>query len=526
MAYDRMKALDTYLSSCKDIENFPAILEGQCTQLLKEIGEIKELNFEQGAPLLAMVQQSHFWTKTMKTQLSTVIHQKVTSTMQNRMVNTSGRAQLQDYSWFPAFLSACDWKTVLEEKTNSGYKVAILVDRTFKLGLRHPTEDTCAMVTSVLLLNEPQMFHNSLQLRNAYVSFKTMFKDRLKIKREARNPDAQIENMKDLPPTPDQLTAEQKKLVYGDGGPAQEMPYSMERLREMMQIVPQRGNAKALSLNFPKSFGNQMDQMAQYSLMAASAMACNMNMMQLQHAHHAAMTTSSSLASTRFPLALPAPPTVPAVAAAPVSAPAPATSPSVVCPEVIVVKPEHDKKELLAITNGDEKKGESMVEKKDSEKKHDALVEKKEPVASAAAEKNSVAVAEQLAKALAARDQDKKDEKVENPEGNSQGVKRPAEVSNSSVPVMKKPAAAPKTMKRPAAAASSGLLKAPAPKPAAATPKPKAGVEKAKPKAKSHCKGPISKKMRLQLKPSGCSKCRYVAGCCNSCWRGRGYRVD
>ena len=442
MAYDRMKALDTYLSSCRDLENFSSIVEGQCKELSKEISEIKELNFDQGAPLLAMVQQSQVWTKTMKNQLATLIHQKVAATMQNRIVKEGNRAQLQDFSWFPVYLSACDWKTVLDEKTNSGYKISILVDRTFKLGLKHPSEDTCAMITSVLLLNEPQMFHNSLQLRNAYVSFKTMFKDRLKIKRDSRKPDCHIEGMKDLPPTPDQLTAEQKKLVYGDGGPAQEMPYTMERLREMMQIVPQRGNAKALTLSVPKAFGTPMDQMAQYSMMAASAIACNMNMLQMQHAHHGALThASSSASSARAPLALP-----PLAAAAP-AASAPAESKPIIT-EVVVVKAEQENKDLLAITNGDEQKADSTVEKKD-----DIMMGKKETSALVDDEKNAVTVAEKLEKALAARDQDKKDDKVEKPEGDAQHLRRSAP-SSSSVPVMKKPAA---PMKRPAAAVASSV---------------------------------------------------------------------
>ena len=44
---------------------------------------------------------------------------------------------------------------------------------------------------------------------------------------------------------------------------------------------------------------------------------------------------------------------------------------------------------------------------------------------------------------------------------------------------------------------------------------------------KADSKGPIpSDKIRRRLFPEGCSRCRWVAGCCRSCWAGRGYRVS
>jgi hypothetical protein len=42
---------------------------------------------------------------------------------------------------------------------------------------------------------------------------------------------------------------------------------------------------------------------------------------------------------------------------------------------------------------------------------------------------------------------------------------------------------------------------------------------------KLHCKGPITRMQRVKLKPQGCSSCRWVRGCCDSCWIKRKYRV-
>lgn len=43
MAFDRMKALETYLQSCKDLPNFTEILEQQAVMLVKEIRNLGKL---------------------------------------------------------------------------------------------------------------------------------------------------------------------------------------------------------------------------------------------------------------------------------------------------------------------------------------------------------------------------------------------------------------------------------------------------------------------------------------------------
>jgi hypothetical protein len=48
---------------------------------------------------------------------------------------------------------------------------------------------------------------------------------------------------------------------------------------------------------------------------------------------------------------------------------------------------------------------------------------------------------------------------------------------------------------------------------------PKKSVMK-KPCGTQHVNVPAN---RFDLKPNGCSKCRFVSGCTPSCWKGRGY---
>ena len=97
-------------------------------------------------------------------------------------------------------------------------------------------------------------------------------------------------------------------------------------------------------------------------------------------------------------------------------------------------------------------------------------------------------------------------------------MRKPASAVKKQPPALKKPAACKaKPVAKPAAckakAASSVKKQPPAvKKPAAATKKPK------------WSKGPIPEgRQRFKLKPKGCSKCRKRAGCCDSCWVGRGY---
>ena len=157
-----------------------------------------------------------------------------------------------------------------------------------------------------------------------------------------------------------------------------------------------------------------------------------------------------------------------------------------------------------------------------------------------ASDTSAIAVNEALAACLQNRDQDKKDKKdqKEKPEekvqkeDDSPKVQEPATQADPPVTKTKNlPVKKPK-----AAAKKSATTKKIAKAKSAATPEPKAKSAKvlkrpAAPTSQSstekvhqHSKGPIpSSAKRFKLKPEGCGKCRYVSGCCDSCWVQRGY---
>jgi hypothetical protein len=96
--------------------------------------------------------------------------------------------------------------------------------------------------------------------------------------------------------------------------------------------------------------------------------------------------------------------------------------------------------------------------------------------------------------------------------------------------LLKKPAAAiaePSQKADPKAKPTGAVEKALLKRPAAAITEPPvikaSGKAKAKAKPTGVTKASAKPQNALKLRPEGCSKCRRVPGCTNSCWRQRGY---
>ena len=207
MAFDRLKALETYLESCCNLETFPEILEQQCVQLTKELQNLTALDFEEGAPLLAMVQQNRRWSKAQKETISQAIHKKVQESMVKKGV-VKDRVQHQSFTWFPQFLCKSDWDLLMNATIPTAQKVSVVMDRLWKLDLRAPNEDTQAMITVCLLLTETQRFSDPVQLRSSYLSVKGLVKSYLK---NRLNSVAPTWTHKELPPVVGAL--EQERLA-------------------------------------------------------------------------------------------------------------------------------------------------------------------------------------------------------------------------------------------------------------------------------------------------------------------------
>ena len=536
-AFDRMKALERYLDECRELSNFQDILQQQCKQVVKEIADMASLELVAAAPLLAMVRQNRLWTNDMKETISQALHHKVTQTLgAGKMI--SNRMPLQDYSWFPVYLMQKDWDTILQADTiaNVGMKCNVVCERLWKLGLRAPSEPTYSMITAVLLLREANRFSDGIQLRSSYLTVKQLVKNALKGRTDDNSGD---EFYKVLPPMPMSLPDERYKKVFPEGDVPVPLPkgLTIEYLQQLQALVPERSNNKKLQMDvqFPKSMAWGCSAPAQFvhggpqPLMLTYAH---------PHGHMGHMATPAQLA---LPASSFAPPALSPPALSP-PAPAPPGIPVSAAASSVTGVPQEAKADTKAICDVE-------IEvvpkpKEPSPKKTLALTDGQPDAQPTQEPKPAVEVAQRLEDALCARDQEKKEKNIEakeektKPEDQKQaqqqtaknkGMKRPASarVEKTKQEPTKKPA---QKTKEPSKKSAKNSFKLAVEKSGAA---PKTDAKKAGAKSKAsskkavkkNCKGVINQKTRLKLSPKGCSRCRFVKGCCDSCWVDKGYRV-
>ena len=92
-----------------------------------QLEAIASLELEAAAPLLAMVRQNRLWTNDMKEAISQALHNKVTESLgAGKLI--SSRMPMQDYSWFPVYLTQKDWDRILQADTtaNVGLKCNVV----------------------------------------------------------------------------------------------------------------------------------------------------------------------------------------------------------------------------------------------------------------------------------------------------------------------------------------------------------------------------------------------------------------
>ena len=253
MAFDRLKALGHYFDQLRSNERYQSLVEEQCGLIANELRGLPSLDLQDATALLALIQQSQHWTEAHKRTLLDVIHGKVEASMGGRAVQS--RAPNQDYTYFPLYLTKSDWEQLVSTSVQFVSKLEAVASRLWSLGLRNPSEDTSAMLTGVLLLTEPHRMSDGLQLRSSYLSTKQLLKDWLKKRGAAENPPPVL--MRSLPPTISALPQELRNDAYaGSEEPASLPPgITMERLKQLEGMVPNRSNSKILQIHLPKASG-------------------------------------------------------------------------------------------------------------------------------------------------------------------------------------------------------------------------------------------------------------------------------
>ena len=498
MAFERLEAVGKYLKECKALENYEALREEQCNSLCHQVRDGPTMDFDSGATLLAVIQQENLWTDAQKQALGTCIQEKVQEGMRGQ--GLTNRTQMQDYQYFPLYLTAQEWSFIQQQRIHETQKCNVMVERIVKLGCKAPTEDTQAMVTTLCPLGDHSRFNDGLIMRSAYLTMKGIIKNSLKTALATLNENpaaAALPFVRVLPALPGSMDKKIMEYAYGSGEypvPALPEGIKMHDLIQLKSTIPLRGSRTSLQLQFPKqasvpfAMPNMMMAMnPMMNIFAAGMQAMGGNMMgphpaaeRLSKAIHDPSPASSSSMPSRPQVALPAPPVVEDVE----NKEAVASEQRAGVPLLAIAdSPMVPKKKQK--DGGDQK----MIE---IEKVKETKAEEKHPE-----DKPAIAVNADLEKALEARDKLKNEKngeaKVEEKK-NGQVLKKPAATS-----VMKKPSVSgnshcKKDLKRPAAS------------------------------AKSSTKRPIpSEKERKKMRPDGCSKCRFVVGCTASCWVQRGY---
>ena len=506
MALQRLQALEVYLEKCKPLSNFQNILQEQCLQVVKELESLEKMEFAEGAPLLACVQQNTFWTAEQKELLSQAIHSKVKQSMVGKTV--AARIPMQQFQHFPVYLMESEWSSILKDTINVQHKCDIVMERLYHLGLRAPSEDTLAMLTVVLLLRDSQRLSDGIQLRSAYLSVKQMVKNYFKSKKTSSDTTlAPVDLLEKLPSDPKALQEERLQQGYPAGkGPAQSLPsgVEMEYLLRLMSMVPQRSTSRTISMQLPKA---SAPQMIDPHMMFAQHMATQMFISSMGGINRVPFNQLANFEAPAFQASGPSSASRPVPVAAPVSLALPSAPsqceqmPVEVVPPTTLARQNSPGKTPLAIKDSPA----PHVDTGDLSKQEDAQL-------------NITDVNQKLENCLAARDQDKKEKKdvqaqpkdkdEKNDVGKTAVKKKPAKAEEKKqAPTMKKPSSTGKnTLKRGTSTS--------------ATPDSEHIVKKNR-------KGPLpTEKVRLKWRPDGCSKCRWRAGCTNSCWYGRGYGTD
>ena len=246
MAVDRLKGVVRFLEQCRGAHDFETIQKKQYDVLLQELEQVREMNHEEAAEALSLLKTVDV-TADLRSCLEKIVQEKVGFVQ-------SGRAVLQQWTYFPEFLKDSLWLRL----TNPGLQsqaltvhLKLLVEHLYKLGLRAPNEETFAMLTTVLLLTDQGRFTDMVGLRSAYLSTKSQARQWLDVlKKQKEQP--HCSRLQDLPKAPSDLYPERLRRVFGEGA----LPASlvnMETLLHLCSLVPQRPSRLSTHLQIPSS---------------------------------------------------------------------------------------------------------------------------------------------------------------------------------------------------------------------------------------------------------------------------------
>ena len=90
-----------------------------------------------------------------------------------------GRVQLEDWSALPLYLLPEHWQMLQSSSSPAVLRAQELLDWSIRLGLRHPSEQTLAMIARLVSLPEPILEANRQKLHQTLLMVKSVAKTRL-----------------------------------------------------------------------------------------------------------------------------------------------------------------------------------------------------------------------------------------------------------------------------------------------------------------------------------------------------------
>ena len=427
------------------------------------------------------------------------------------MAAQGARVQLEDWSALPLYLLPEHWQMLQTSSTAVVLRAQEVLDWSIRLGLRHPSEGTLAMITRLVSLPVPMNEETRPKLHQTLQTVKSVAKNRLLRARLAGvAPPVQLlllpDNTAHFPP---QVATQ--FFPNGFTPPA----LALADLRADARLVPLRCTNGILNQGFSRGAGSEqaVRQLVQV-MQTAMGQACpvepelpNFQLFPRQQSGPLAAVAQppqSQLQSLLQAAARPAQP-----AATPLLAltdgPAPevvqvATQPSALAESTPAATPANQERELQEGSLQQQ----AVPPKPESQQPPSAVSGAGAVAASLqvlAAQHYGAELPDLSAESGVPDPAPSKPAPGTSGEGRGKGGRGKGRGKKQVQPTVQKASTEPAAMRRPAAAA-----------------------QKKRPAA-SRSSNTLTVEECRRLRPSGCSKCRRRPGCCPSCWRGRGMVV-
>lgn len=449
-----------------------------------------------------------------------------------------GRAAMQRWEMFPLYVGAAVWTSFVAETQNTFGALDIMSRELHRLGMRHPSEPTQAMLVACLVLREAdeekkRKMQAANSLRTLYGNVKTQLKGFL-VRRMATQPAVPGgEYVATLPPNVDEAPAALAEVAFG-GARVPACPWPIQDLMSVANMVPQRSthiNCRPGVEDASRgAFGvDTMQAMMQGMAMASwylqghtgahgqhgVSFARSNSLQDLldgsRQAAPLALTNATTVEATKpsAPLALVAPPVDPSTeteaVAKTVTVSAPSTAPS--CKpdagqgggQSAFVETETESQVSEKSAGG---KAPCTVDGQENPRKKMNLADSLKALSDARAQKESTGGEPE---AVGEPEDSKLDASVAKPKPRPK-----AKGKAKALPKGKPKKAAPKAKSKGAKGSAKGSASA------------SVGVSRAENKRKRLQKIPASVRASFT---DGCARCRYASGCTPSCWKLRGWDV-